>query len=64
MNANGDGGDDDNDIEDMEGFFSLRKPNSWCEALSMTFTLSEEKLLMIQNPDGLLYLTFLKKSGF
>lgn len=60
--------DDDNYQEAMEGDededdVDFKKPTSWSECLSMLWSLNEERLLMIQNPDGLLYLTFLKSAG-
>ena len=57
-------GVNDDDAEEDDDFFSIRKPTSWGECISMVFKQDEERLLMNQNPDGLLYLTFLKQSGF
>ena len=46
---------------DDDGF--IKKPASWSECLSMLCSQKEERHLKIQNPDGLLYLTFLYQSG-
>ena len=62
VDASGVNGADDEDV-DEEGFFNMRKPTSWCDCLCMMLQQNEERLLMIQNPDGLLYLTYLKQSG-
>ena len=60
--AQGDDEEDDDQIEDddfdLDGF--MKKPNSWSECLGMLCSQKEDRLLKIQNPDGLLYLTFLK----
>lgn len=60
FNAVNDSRSDENEDDD---FFTISKPSSWWECITMIFTQSEERLLMLQNPDGLLYLTFLKQSG-
>ena len=53
--------DDDEDEED--GFLNMQRPTSWGELFSMIFKQNEERLLTLQNPDGLLYLTYLKQSA-
>ena len=58
------GVNDDDAEEEDDDFFTIKKPTSWTECISMVFKQDEERLLLNQNPDGLLYLTFLKQSGF
>jgi hypothetical protein len=60
MDANEEGRSEDAE----DDFFNVKKPTSWCECISMVLYQSEDRLLLLQNPDGLLYLTFLKQSGF
>ena len=54
-NDSNDGGED--------GFFNMQRPTSWWDCITMIAQQSEERLLSIQNPDGLLYLTYLKQSA-
>lgn len=63
IGANDDEGDEEEE-DDADDFFNVTKPTSWYECLHMVISKDEERLLMLQNPDGLLYLTFLKKAGF
>lgn len=60
--ANG-GQEADDDDADEEGFFNMQRPTSWGELFSMILKQNEERLLTLQNPDGLLYLTYLKQSA-
>lgn len=55
-----DEGRSEEDDGDEDDYFYISKPKSWCECITMLFSQNEDRLLMIQNPDGLLYLTFLK----
>ena len=55
--------DDQNEEEDFDDDGFIKKPASWSECLSMLCSQKEERHLKIQNPDGLLYLTFLHQSG-
>ena len=56
-------GDDRGDKNDDDSYFNLKRPESWSECLSIIWRKSEDKVLKMQNPDGLLYLSYLKYSG-
>ena len=48
---------------DDDSYFNLKKPESWSDCRSIIWNKSEEKVLKMQNPDGLLYLSYLKYCG-
>lgn len=49
--------------EEENSYFNLKKPQSWSDCIHILWTKPEDKVLLVQNPDGLLYLSYLKYCG-
>ena len=56
-------GDNQEENNEEESYFNLKRPQTWCECFSILWKKPEEKVLLVQNPDGLLYLSYLKYCG-
>jgi len=52
-----------NENDEDDSYFNLKRPESWSECRSIIWNKSEERILKMQNPDGLLYLSYLKYCG-
>ena len=52
-----------NENDEDDSYFNLKRPESWSECRSILWNKSEERILKMQNPDGLLYLSYLKYCG-